>query len=243
MPPTSGTPTVGSPDSISPTISTPRASSPNTTDAAVPNSTATSEPGTNGNHFLQTSTTARLTAPTNVVSHWMSPRWVINPQSCWKKSPSDLGTPRNFGTWPMRMVNASPTMNPFSTGSEMNDAMKPSRNIPASRPRIPVTMASAAVSATYSVPSPPANGATLAADSAAVADIGPTTRCRELPAAAYRTSDGTAAYRPTAGGPRQWSRTPGLRAPGPPKPSARQPHPRGPRPGDNPAARRTPATA
>ena len=73
--------------------------------------------------------------------------------------------------------------NPFSTGSEMKDAMKPSRNIPASRPRIPVTMARAAVSATYRVPSPPANGATLAADSAAVADIGPTTRCRELPAA------------------------------------------------------------
>jgi hypothetical protein len=109
---------------------------------------------------------------------------VITPQVCWKKSPSDFGIPKNFGTWPIRMVRARPTMNPFNTGSEMNDAMNPSRSRPASRPRIPVTMASAAVKATYRVESPPANGATLAADRAAVADIGPTTRCRELPAAA-----------------------------------------------------------
>src|SRR6478609_11839589 len=98
------------------------------------------------------------------------------------------------------MVNAKPTMNPFNTGSEMNDAMNPSRSSPASRPRIPVTMARAAVNAIYSAESPAANGATLAADSAAVADIGPTTRCRELPAAAYSTSDGIAAYKPTTGG-------------------------------------------
>ena len=78
--------------------------------------------------------------------------------------------------------------------------MNPSRSSPANRPRIPVTMASATVNARYSAESPPANGATLAADSAAVADIGPTTRCRELPAAAYSTSDGMAAYRPITGG-------------------------------------------
>jgi len=108
--------------------------------------------------------------------------------------------PNSLGTWPMTIVNASPTMNPFSTGSEMKEAMKPSRSSPASRPRMPVTIASAAVSAMNWVWSPPANGATLAADSAAVADMGPTTRCRELPAAAYSTSDGMAAYKPTTGG-------------------------------------------
>ena len=46
-------------------------------------------------------------------------------------------------------------------------------------------MASAAVSATKCVAARrSARSATAAADSAAVADIGPTTRCRELPNAA-----------------------------------------------------------
>ena len=133
---------------------------------------------------MQASTTARLAAPTSRVSVWVSPRCVISPQVCSKKSPSDFGTPKNFGTCPIMIVSASPTMKPFNTGSEMNEAMKPSRSRPASRPAIPVTTARAAVSATYNAESPPANGATVAADRAAVADIGPTTRCRELPAAA-----------------------------------------------------------
>ena len=93
----------------------------------------------------------------------------------------------------MMMVSASPTMKPLRTGSEMNAAMKPNRINPASSPRIPVMMASAAVSATKRTGSPPATGATIAADSAAVADMGPTTRCLELPSAAYSTSAGTAA--------------------------------------------------
>lgn len=84
----------------------------------------------------------------------------------------------------MMMVRASPTMKPFSTGSEMNDAMKPRRRSPASSPAMPVAIASTAVRAAYLPPSAPASGATMAADRAAVADIGPTTRCRELPAAA-----------------------------------------------------------
>ncbi len=46
---------------------------------------------------------------------------------------------------------------------------------------MPVTIASAAVSATYAGSPAVATSATAAADSAAVADIGPTTRCRELP--------------------------------------------------------------
>ena len=44
-----------------------------------------------------------------------------------------------------------------------------------------------------------ANSATDAAESAAVADIGPTISWRELPKAAYRISAPGAAYRPTTG--------------------------------------------
>ena len=76
-------------------------------------------------------------------------------------------------------------MKPFSTGSEMKFARKPSRSSPASERRAtPVAIASAMVIATKSVASAPTRSATAAADSAAVADIGPTTRCRELPNAA-----------------------------------------------------------
>lgn len=75
-------------------------------------------------------------------------------------------------------------MNPLSTGSEMKEATKPSRIKPASRPTRPVAIARTADSAMYLPPSAPASGVTIAADSAAVADIGPTTRYRELPTAA-----------------------------------------------------------
>ena len=64
-------------------------------------------------------------------------------------------------------------MNPFSTGSEMKFARKPSRSRPAPSATTPVTIASTGVS--------PKCGATAAAESAAVADIGPTIRCFELP--------------------------------------------------------------
>ena len=46
---------------------------------------------------------------------------------------------------------------------------------------------------------PAARSPTAAAESAAVAAIGPTTSCRELPKAAYRRSAPGAAYRPTTG--------------------------------------------
>ena len=46
---------------------------------------------------------------------------------------------------------------------------------------------------------PAARSPTAAADSAAVAAIGPVTRCFELPNAAYRSSAPGAAYRPTTG--------------------------------------------
>ena len=84
-------------------------------------------------------------------------------------------------------------MKPLSTGSEMKFARKPSRSSPATSATTPVTIASAAVSVTYSGCPWVANSATAAADSAAVADIGPTIRCRELPSSAYSTSAGGAA--------------------------------------------------
>ena len=68
------------------------------------------------------------------------------------------------------------------TGSEMKDAMNPRRMNPASNPTSPVTIANAADSAMNRPSFPEANGAIIAADNAAVADIGPTIRWRELPA-------------------------------------------------------------
>jgi hypothetical protein len=44
-----------------------------------------------------------------------------------------------------------------------------------------------------------ANPPTTPAERAAVADIGPTTRCRELPSKGYKSSAGIAAYSPTTG--------------------------------------------
>ena len=46
---------------------------------------------------------------------------------------------------------------------------------------------------------PAAKSPTAAADRAAVAAIGPVTRCLELPNAAYRSSAPGAAYSPTTG--------------------------------------------
>jgi hypothetical protein len=86
----------------------------------------------------------------------------------------------------MMMVNARPMMKPLITGSEMKPARKPRRSRPHSSAARPVAIASAAVIATKrSVPVPSVTtAATVAADSAAVADIGPVTRWRELPSAA-----------------------------------------------------------
>ena len=76
-------------------------------------------------------------------------------------------------------------------GDEGRDESR--RMNPASNPTSPVTIANAADSAMNRPSFPEANGAIIAADNAAVADIGPTIRWRELPAAAYRINDGTAA--------------------------------------------------
>jgi hypothetical protein len=90
-------------------------------------------------------------------------------------------------------------MKPLSTGSEMKLARKPRRSSPATRAMSPVVMARAAVWATNPALLGMATSATAAADRAAVADIGPTTRCRELPKAAYSSSAPGAAYSPTTG--------------------------------------------
>ena len=82
------------------------------------------------------------------------------------------------------IVSASPTMKPLITGSEMKLARKPSRSRPAISAASPVAIASAAVIATNRRRPPATSDATVAAESAAVADIGPTTRWRELPSAA-----------------------------------------------------------
>ena len=98
------------------------------------------------------------------------------------------------------IVSASPMMKPLSTGSEMKLAMKPSRSRPAITAMTPAVIASAVVNVTNSLEPAVANWATAAAESAAVADMGPVTRCRELPKTAYRISAPGAAYRPTTGG-------------------------------------------
>ncbi|OLT05150.1 hypothetical protein BJF90_19590 [Pseudonocardia sp. CNS-004] len=113
----------------------------------------------------------------------VSPRWPTSPATCSNAFPGSFSTPNSAGSWPMMIVSASPTMKPLSTGSEMNAAMNPSRRSPARMPTTPVTTASAAVNAMYSAP-PPARPPRIPADRAAVADMGPTTRCRELPTTA-----------------------------------------------------------
>ena len=51
--------------------------------------------------------------------------------------------PSSFGTWPMMIVSARPTMNPLITGSEMKLARNPRRSTPASSAASPVVIASA----------------------------------------------------------------------------------------------------
>jgi hypothetical protein len=95
-----------------------------------------------------------------------------------------LGTPSSFGIWPTMIVSASPTMKPFRTGAEMKLARKPRRASPATSARMPTTSASVIVSWTNASEPPAARSPTAAAESAAVAAIGPVTRWRELPNAA-----------------------------------------------------------
>ena len=77
-------------------------------------------------------------------------------------------------------------MKPLSTGSEMNAARKPRRSPPATSATSPVARARAVVSASTCAGSvgSVATAATTLRERAAVADIGDTTRWRELPSSA-----------------------------------------------------------
>ena len=101
--------------------------------------------------------------------------------------------PSRAGTWPMMIVRARPMMKPLSTGSEMNEAMKPNLSTPASAQSTPMTSASAAVVEANSASPCCAAPATTLAERAAVPDMVATTRCREDPSSGYSSSDGTAA--------------------------------------------------
>ncbi len=82
----------------------------------------------------------------------------------------------------MMIVKAIRMMKPCITGSEMKFDRKPSRSSAPIRAATPTAIPNVAVIAAKSLSV--AMSPTAAADSAAVADIGPTTRCRELPNAA-----------------------------------------------------------
>ena len=178
----SGSPTDGSPLSMWPTMATPDGSKISTT--TTPNATATSEPGTTGAKRRSPSTSASDTRPISSVVTCVSPSLPSRSQSFSKKSPSPFSTPNSFGSWPTMIVSARPTMKPLSTGSEMKLARKPSREQPGAerdearhhrqrrRQRDERRLALGR------------ELATAAADSAAVADIGPTIRWRELPSSA-----------------------------------------------------------
>jgi hypothetical protein len=185
----SGRPTDGRPLSMWPTMATPSGSSSSIT--STPKATATSEPGTTGASRRSPMTSASDTTPIASVAACVPPRLPSRSQSSSKKSPGPVSTPNSFGSCPAMMVSARPTMKPLRTGSEMKLARNPSRSTPAISATAPVTIASAAVR--------PKCGATAAADRAAVADIGPTIRCRELPSSAYSSRAGGAAYKPTTG--------------------------------------------
>ena len=70
----------------------------------------------------------------------------------------------------------------------MNSARKPRRSRPAIRAATPAVMARPAVSAAKRSSPTGARSATVAADRAAAAAIGPMTSTRELPRAAYSSS-------------------------------------------------------
>ena len=69
-----------------------------------------------------------------------------------------------------------------------------------------------------------ASWATAAADRAAVADIGPTTRCRERRRRRRAPAPPGPRTAPPPATPRRWRHRPAPRAPAPPTPSARRPH-------------------
>lgn len=150
----------------------------------MPTTTATSAAGTRGAHRRSTSIPASVAPPTTSVGRCVTPSEETTCTLLAIALPPPPWIPSSAGTWPTMIVRASPITNPRSTGAEMKDATNPSRSRPATTATAPTTTASAAVSATGSLPPRAARSATTVADSAAVADIGATTRCRDVPSRA-----------------------------------------------------------
>ncbi len=162
-----------------PTMATPCSSREKSFTATTATSTVASDPGTAGTYRLRSITSASEAAPTPSVTRLVSSRLRTMSHAFSKKSPSPPSIPNSLGTCPMMITSAMPTMKPLSTGSDTKLEMNPRRSRPAARATRPVMTARAAVSAA-TLPSV-ATPATAVAERAAVADIGPTTRCRELP--------------------------------------------------------------
>ena len=104
--------------------------------------------------------------------------------------PSGFSTPNSLFSCPTATKTARPITKPSMTGLDRNWVTNPSRSIPATRNTSPVTSTNAAALAAY-VPGSVASPAvaitavvTEDASSAAVADVGPTDRCREVPISA-----------------------------------------------------------
>ena len=98
------------------------------------------------------------------------------------------------------MTSASPATKPVSTGRAKKSAMKPARARPATSSSAPTRRASSADRAMKRPGSPAATGATAAAEKAAIAELGPTVSCRQVPRTAYTRSGARAAKRPVSGG-------------------------------------------
>ena len=130
---------------MSPTTATPRSASEANCATVTAASTTSREPGRRGSQRRSARTAARLTSPTATVSPCTSGTCWTTPTVLATNSPEVAGIPSSAGTCPAMMVSASPTMKPFSTGSLISVAMKPSRSSPAAIPTSPTVSASAAV--------------------------------------------------------------------------------------------------
>ena len=130
---------------------------------------------------------ASASAPTRNVTQLASGSSRMMPTSFSSVLPSGLGTPNSLFSCPTATNMARPTTKPSITGLLKNWVMKPKRAIPATRNTSPVTSTKAAAYAWYESGSPvlaavaTSVAATDDASSAAVADVAPTWRWRDVP--------------------------------------------------------------
>jgi hypothetical protein len=89
--------------------------------------------------------------------------------------------PSTLGSWPTAMVSPSPNMKPVCTLKARNWETKPSRKRPSRANVAPITRARVAERATKRTGSPAAIVPTMAAEMAAVDDVGETISCRDVP--------------------------------------------------------------